>query len=49
MLAGEVGAGSESMTLDKEMQVLALGVKSPHRLVCQRLTKGYKPYGEDVM
>lgn len=34
MLAGKVGAGSESRTLVKDAQV--------HRLVCKKMTKGSK-------
>ena len=42
MLAGKVGAGSENMTLAKDRQVLALGVKPHHRLVCKKMTKASK-------
>lgn len=42
VLVGKVGAGSERMALAKDMQVLALGVKPHHRLVCKKMTKGSK-------
>lgn len=42
MLAGKLGDGSKHMTLRKEMWVLALGVKSYHRLVDKKLTKSSK-------
>lgn len=36
----KVGTGSKSTTLDKETQVLAVGVKSHPRLVCSKRRKG---------
>ena len=36
VLAGKVGAGCENMILKARMQVLALGIKSHHRLVWKK-------------
>ena len=42
VLAGKVGADCESMTLKARMQVLALGIKSHHRLVWEETTQDFK-------
>lgn len=39
-----MGAGNKSMTLQRETYMLALGVKSHHRLVCKKMSKGFSDY-----
>lgn len=40
----KVGTGSKSTALEKETQVLAVGVKSHPRLVCNKMSKGSIEY-----